>query len=323
VSKKSILCKLEKMTAGGIDMAMKRCPICGEKFSDTYRDCPFCEEEDALRDGEEIRRHPRKGGSRVSHGRQFNIITPTLVVLILIMAALLVYLLYGDKLGEKFGDKKDKPGKAPVEDIIEEQPGEDPSQGTMPEDSTGTEDPVVLPLETDYDMTMKLPSGINLSTTDFSLRAAGESHTIRVTGGGNGTYSWVSEDDGIASVDENGKVVAVSNGTVNVVVTDGEKKGVCIVRVRASGTTQTQNPTTEDPASGTLKAGEAKVINAPNGVRVRSGPSTDHEVLATISNGAKVKVVKHAEGDWYNITFSGVGGATTSGYMKADYLQNT
>ena len=37
-------------------MALKRCPICGEKYSDTYRDCPFCEEEDALQDGVEIRR---------------------------------------------------------------------------------------------------------------------------------------------------------------------------------------------------------------------------------------------------------------------------
>lgn len=305
-------------------MAMKRCPICGEKFSDTYRDCPFCEEEDALRDGEEIRRYPRKGGNRVSHGRQFNIITPTLILLIVIMAALLVYLLYGDKLAEKFGDKKDKPSKAPVEDIIEEQPEEDPEEGTMPEDSTGTEDPVVLPLETDYEMTMKLPSGIVLdrNPADVTLKV-GESFALQVTGGGNGTYSWVSEDDGIASVDDNGKVVAVSGGNVNVVVTDGEKKGVCIVRVKGGSTTQTQNPTTEEPASGALKAGEAKVVNAPNGVRVRSGPSTDHEVLATISNGAKVKVVKHAEGDWYNITFSGMGGTTTSGYMKADYLQNT
>lgn len=35
-------------------MAMIRCPICGEKFSDTYRSCPFCEEEEALRQGEQI-----------------------------------------------------------------------------------------------------------------------------------------------------------------------------------------------------------------------------------------------------------------------------
>ena len=29
-------------------MAMIRCPVCGEKYSDTYRHCPFCEEDEAL-----------------------------------------------------------------------------------------------------------------------------------------------------------------------------------------------------------------------------------------------------------------------------------
>ena len=82
-------------------MAMKRCPVCGEKYSDTYRDCPFCEEEEALREGEKLRRS--RGGHRASRTRQFSLITPTLIVLILIMAGLLVYLLYGDQLKEKFG----------------------------------------------------------------------------------------------------------------------------------------------------------------------------------------------------------------------------
>ena len=36
-------------------MAMKRCPVCGERYSDTYRYCPFCEEEDLDRE-EEVRR---------------------------------------------------------------------------------------------------------------------------------------------------------------------------------------------------------------------------------------------------------------------------
>ena len=38
-------------------MAMKRCPVCGERYSDTYRHCPFCEEEDLDRE-EEVRRAP-------------------------------------------------------------------------------------------------------------------------------------------------------------------------------------------------------------------------------------------------------------------------
>ena len=47
-------------------MAMKKCPVCGEKYSDTYRACPFCEEEKNFRRGKPPR---RKGGSRVSMSR--------------------------------------------------------------------------------------------------------------------------------------------------------------------------------------------------------------------------------------------------------------
>ena len=48
-------------------MAMKRCPICGEKYSDTYKSCPFCEEEEALQSGSQIRRTaPARGGRRAA-----------------------------------------------------------------------------------------------------------------------------------------------------------------------------------------------------------------------------------------------------------------
>ena len=45
-------------------MAMKRCPICGEKYSDTYKSCPFCEEEEALQSGAQIRRTAPAAGGR-------------------------------------------------------------------------------------------------------------------------------------------------------------------------------------------------------------------------------------------------------------------
>ena len=74
-------------------MALKRCPHCGEKYSDTYKNCPFCEEEEALRGGRKIRRSGKRTGGK----RQINLLTPTLIVLILIMGALLLYLLFGDR----------------------------------------------------------------------------------------------------------------------------------------------------------------------------------------------------------------------------------
>ena len=61
-------------------MAMKRCPDCGEKYSDTYKYCPFCEEEEVLRKGKD------RGGRRARQSRHFSVLTPILVVLILIMA---------------------------------------------------------------------------------------------------------------------------------------------------------------------------------------------------------------------------------------------
>ena len=313
-------------------MAMIHCPKCGEKYSDTYRECPFCEEEEALLDGEEIRRSPRRG-RRAAHSRQFNLITPTLIVLILLMAGLLIYLLYGDKLAEKFGGEKAP--ETPVEDVtpgtMPEEPDvqepDDPS-GIMPEEpDTPPQDEPEQPAEqepSDYETAAKLPNGLSLSTTDFTLKSLGESHTIRVSGGSS-TYQWMSEDDGIASVDQNGKVVAVSNGTVNVLVTDGSKKAVCIVRVNApGGTTPSSTTTPAAPAEGgSLKAGPAVVVNGGNGVRVRSGPGTDHEVLATVPNGADIQIVESAGSGWYKITFSGVGGKTTTGYMKGDFLKNS
>lgn len=328
-------------------MAMKRCPVCGEKYSDTYRDCPFCEEEEALRDGEEIRRSPKRG-RRAAHGRQYSLITPTLIVLILIMAGLLIYLLYGDRIAEKFG-KDGEDVTPPTEDvtppIVPEEPtpdGEDPDQGedgVMPEepDATepdGTDTPSAPAEQTDYEEAMALPGGLGLSTTDFTLKTVGETAAIRVTSGGSGSYTWISQDEGVASVDQNGKVTAVSRGTVNVVVTDGSKKGVCIVRCDVTGsatmpTTSTTTPGTGTTSGGTttttssgLKAGAATVVNGGNGVFVRSGPGTSYEALATVPNGADIQIVESAGDGWYKITFSDVGGASSTGYMKGDFLAN-
>ena len=318
-------------------MAMKRCPVCGEKFSDTYKNCPFCEEEAALREGDKLRR----GGKRAAHGRQYSLITPTLIVLILIMAGLLVYLLYGDKIAGKL--KGGEQSQTPViEDVTPVKPGqegtgegegagEENPDGTMPEGTEGQPGTATMPAATqsDYEKAASLPDGLTLSTTDFTLKSVGETHTIQVSGG-SGSYTWISEDAGIASVDGSGKVTAVSKGTVNVLVTDGSKKAVCIVRCNVTGsaaaTTTTPSSSnsgaTTTSGSGSLKAGSAVVVNGGNGVRVRPDPSTEHEALATVPNGASVQIVESAGNGWYKITFSGVGGVDTTGYMKGEFLEN-
>ena len=310
-------------------MAMKRCPVCGEKYSDTYKNCPFCEEEAAERSGGKIRR----GGRRSASKGQPNLLTPTLVVLILIMLALLVYLLFGDQ----FQKKEEETPNTPVEEVTpgEEETGEgetpagEDGEVDMPEDpsvpSAGddTQEEPDTSGELTYETASALPDGLTLSTTDFTLKTVGESHTVTVSGG-SGSYTWISEDEGIASVDSSGKITAVSRGTVNVLVTDGSKKAVCIVRCNVSGdsASSSSGTTSTSTSSSSLKAGSAVVTNAGNGVFVRSGPGTENEALATLSNGAEVKIVESAGSGWYKITFAGNGGADTTGYMKGEFLAN-
>ena len=65
------------------------------------------------------------------------------------------------------------------------------------------------------------------------------------------------------------------------------------------------------------------MINAGGGVFVRSGPGKSYDSIASLTNGSDVKIVSNAGDGWYQITFSGNGGKTTTGYMKGDYLANS
>ena len=307
-------------------MAMIRCPICGEKFSDTYRHCPFCEEEEALRQGEQIRRNVSRGGRRTAHRRQQpSLLSPLLILLILILAALLVYLLYGDKLAETlFGEAEQQQ----QEEVLDGQ--QDDGSVTMPEDGevsdgeetegTESEDPSQVDPST-------LPETLTIaylgsSRKEFTM-SVGDDPIPLTASGGTGTYTWSSSDDGIASVDENGKVTAISAGQATLTVSDGTGKGTCAVIVKAgSGTGSTGTSSGTSTSGGSLKAGAAVVVNGGGGVFVRSGPGTSYEALATVSNGDSIQIVESAGDGWYKITFSGLGGAATTGYMKGDYLAN-
>ena len=308
-------------------MAMKRCPVCGEKYSDTYKSCPFCEEEAALQSGNQIRRTtPGRGGKRASRGRQPNLLSPILIVLIVIMLALLAYLLFGDRIADSLRGEADQQ----VEDVTP--PDTAPSGGddvTMPEDG----DDVTIPEAGDDgtdDTQQTDPSALPETLTISYLGSPREEFTMSVgddpipltASGGSGGYTWSSDDDGVASVDAEGRVTAVSAGQATLTVTDGTGKGTCVVIVRA-GTSGGTTGSGGSQTTGTLRAGAAVVVNGGNGVFVRSGPGTSYEALATVPNGASVQIVGSAGDGWYEITFAGSGGVTTTGYMRGDFLANS
>ena len=101
-----------------------------------------------------------------------------------------------------------------------------------------------------------LPAGLTLSKTDFTI-PVGDPPVKLTASGGSGSYTWYSEDDGIASVDENGTVTAISAGTINVYATDGKSMGLCIVRVKggtsAGGQTGQTGDTGTAPSGGEVK----------------------------------------------------------------------
>ena len=299
-------------------MAMKKCPVCGEKYSDTYRSCPFCEEEKNFRRGKGPK---RKGGHRVRQGGP-SLLSPMLVIAILLMAVLLIYLLFGKAIGEKLGWGQDPAGSEPL--------GAVSSQGSSGASSSGAsgsgasssgEEPVVdpEPAGLTYEAALALPDGLTLSKTDYSTNVGDPDVTLSVSGG-SGSYTWLSENDAIATVSESGKVTAVANGTVNILVTDGNQKAVCIVRVKGGSAPAT--PTDPTPTGGSLKLGAATVINAPGGVNVRSGPGTENEAIASLVNGNDVTIKADAGNGWYEITFVGNGGVDTDGYVKGEFLAN-
>ena len=151
--------------------------------------------------------------------------------------------------------------------------------------------------------------------------------------------TWSSNND-CATVDENGLVTNVNTSSslkrTIITVTAGDFTAQCTVYCRGSGAAATQPPqTTQTPAatpapsqsgsgssSGADLPSGAKghIANASDGLRVRSGPGTSYDVLASLVNGNSITVVSNAGNGWYEIQFSGPGGAASTGYILGEYI---
>lgn len=207
-------------------MANVQCPKCGEEYSDTYRKCPFCQEEEALKKGKSIRRRGKRLNKKQRSAGAGGVM---LTLAVVIIAGVLGYVYFGEQLagfmGIRTGDnrddlsqfeaeqadkKNDQQQGEPDEEQQDAQTGEEQQDGgttTVPVEPAG-------PLALDY-TTISIPVGT----------------TARITAtGGTGEVIWDSSNINIATVD-GGSVTGVAGGTVTITAKAGEEAVTCEVTV--------------------------------------------------------------------------------------------
>lgn len=171
-------------------MSLLKCPKCGEMFSDSYKTCPFCEEDEAFANGG---KKPVNPGRRVHRQKSPSILGPTLVLVLVLVAGVLLYTLIGSG---KPGDDRPDPPKNPTEDV-------DPNTPTVT---------------------------LSLDQTALELTVGG---TGKLTATGAEGITWTSGNAGVAAVAEDGTVTAVAAGTATISASaEGADPVTCTVTVK-------------------------------------------------------------------------------------------
>lgn len=206
-------------------MSNHRCPTCGEEYSDTYRSCPFCEEENALKHGKSPH---RQGGHRLEKRKPSSGGAGGVMLLLMgvIILGVVGYVVFGDDVADAVGIRNTD--ETPV-NVENREPEKIPiaQAGTV-----NTDPPPVnedIPQSDGPGDTSDEPGGpLTLSQTDITI-PAGETGRLTVTGG-SGDVAWTSSNPEIASVD-GGSVTGKAGGTVTITAKSGEETASCTVKV--------------------------------------------------------------------------------------------
>ena len=86
-------------------MSLIKCPKCGEMFSDSYKTCPFCEEDEAYYSGK-VRKHKGRRAAESRRRKAPSILGPVAVIVLILLAALVVWLIFGDQIKDAITGEK-------------------------------------------------------------------------------------------------------------------------------------------------------------------------------------------------------------------------
>ena len=197
-------------------MSLIKCRRCGEMFSDSYKTCPFCEEDDAYYGGRVKKRRSRR--AEAPRRKAPSILGPVVVLVLLV-----VWLLFGEKI--KTAIVGEKP---PITDVT---PTPDPV----------TPDPVT-PAAT-----------ISLNRAVLALDV-GEKETLKVNEETEETCTWSSSDPTVATVSDSGEVTALAAGNAVITAKVGDAEATCSLTVKDAGdSTTTPDNNTTKPNDNTTK----------------------------------------------------------------------
>lgn len=315
-----------------------RCEFCGEDYSVTYRHCPFCDDMAGSSAGG---RAGGRGGKRVATNKRgggyggaiqpVQIIGIALSVILIIAAMYIVYtvispLLSGGKdpvssqSGVQSSVSTSQPGVSQSQpDVSQPDPSVSTSQVPDPSTSSGVVTPIVS------------ATGIKLNKTDITL-AANEVFRLQATvtpADSDDTVVWTSSNEAAAKVAEDGTVTNVHTGSGQVQVTITAKAGnvtaTCVVRCKpgstGGNTGSTGNGNTGSEGTATTISGTGVVTGTSTGLFVRKGPGSNYEAQDTAENGAELTLLEDTGTGWYKVSYTGLGGRTTTGYVSKDYIK--
>lgn len=279
-------------------MDIVKCPRCGEEYSESYRRCPFCEEEDRPRKV----KNKMRGGQRVAEKKKTYSGRSALIIILLLVLALLTWVLFGEKIVARFAKPEEQ--EPPVEDVtppteVNDDPFYDPSvgdgtgEGTDVVDPNAVEPPTVDAPHSDANMDV---SSAKLSSEDFTL-SVGESTQLTITGTDVAAV-WSSKDSTVAVVGSSGLVTAVNPGTTTITATVGDKTLEAIARVKSADSTSGTNADASNAALNktdfTASVGESVTLKV-TGTDAAVTWSIDDSSIASISGSGVVKGIKSGQ----------------------------
>ena len=240
-------------------MSLIKCPKCGEMFSDSYKTCPFCEEDEAYYSGK-LRKSRGRRAAESRRRKTPSILGPVAVIVLILLAALVVWLIFGDQIKEAITGEK-----PPITDV------------DKPDDTIDKpDDTPVTPT-------------ISLNRTVLVLNV-GDKDELKVNGTED-TVEWSSSAPTVASVNSAGEVTALTKGNAVITAEVNGESVTCTVTVRDesdapdngtdtpdNNSTTTKPNNSNKPSTGTTKVDVSKLkLKLTMGEWVSTIESPDHD----------------------------------------------